>query len=66
MVERFNRTLLGMLAVTTKEHPFDWEDQIRKVCMAYNTSVHATTGYTPFYLMFGREARLPADYMLTI
>ena len=46
MVERFNRTLLGMLAATTKEHPFDWEEQIRKVCMAYNTSVHATTGYT--------------------
>ena len=63
MVERFNRTLLGMLATTTKEHPFGWEDQIRKVCMAYNTSVHATTGYTPFYLMFGREARLPADLM---
>lgn len=61
MVERFNCTLLGMLATTTKEHPFDWENQIRKVCMAYNTSVHATTGYTPFYLMFGREARLPAD-----
>ena len=50
-----------MLATTTHNHPFDWEDQLPKVCMAYNTSVHASTGYTPFYLMFGRQARLPID-----
>ena len=47
MVERLNRTLLSMLATTTRDHPFDREDQIRKVCMAYNTSIHSSTGYTP-------------------
>ncbi len=52
-----------MLATTSKEHPFEWESHIRKVCMAYNTSVHPTTGYTPFFLMFGRQARLPVDLM---
>lgn len=61
LVERSNRTLLSMLATTTHRHPFDWEDQLPKVCMAYNTSVHASTGYTPFFLMFGRQARLPID-----
>ena len=63
LVERFNRTLLDMLATTSHKHPLDWEEHIRKVCMAYNTSVQATTGYLPFYLMFGRKARLPVDIM---
>jgi len=61
LVERFNRTLLSMLAVSTDKHPFDWEQQLRKVCMAYNTSIQSSTGFTPFYLMFGRQARLPVD-----
>ena len=51
-----------MLATTTKDNLFDWEDHVRKVCLAYNSSVHPTTRYTPFYLMFGRQARLPVDF----
>ena len=63
LVERFNRTLLNMLATCAKDHPFDWEHYIRKVCMAYNSSIQSSTGYTPFYLMFGRQARLPIDVL---
>ena len=61
LVERFNRTLLNMLAATVRGHPWDWENHLRKLCMAYNTSVHPSTGFTPFQLMFGRQARLPMD-----
>ena len=61
LVERFNRTLLSMLSTTVQEHLWDWENCLRKVCLAYNSSVHPGTGYTPFYLMFGRQARLPID-----
>ena len=61
LVERYNRTLLDMLATASKGNPNDWERYVRPVCFAYNTSVQSSTGYTPHYLMFGREARLPVD-----
>ena len=63
LLERFNQTLLAMLATAVQERPFKWEDHLRRLCMAYNTSIHPTTGYTPFYLMFGRQARMPIDIM---
>ena len=63
LVERFNRMTLSMLATCAKDNPLDWETHTRKVCVAYNTGIQASTGYTPFCLMFGRQARIPADVM---
>eukprot|EP00731_Ephydatia_muelleri_P007461 Em0003g1709a len=63
MVERFNRTLLDMLSTAVGNHQADWQQHIRKLCLAYNSSVHSSTGFTPFFLMFGRQAKLPIDLM---
>ena len=60
-VERLNRTLLSMLATTIADHPWDWEDNLRQLCYAHNTSVHSSTGHTPFFLMFSRQVRLLVD-----
>ena len=60
LVERYNKTLLHMLS-TTSAHDKDWEQHIRQVCMAYNSTTQATTGYSPFFLMFGRKPQLPID-----
>ena len=62
LVERYNRTLVNMLA-TCAEHPFMWEEHVKKVCMAYNSSIQSSTIYSPFFLMFGRKPRLPVDVM---
>ena len=62
-MERCNRTLFSMLATAATEQPFQWEDHLRRLCMAYNTSIHPISGYTPFYLMYGRQARMPIDVM---
>ena len=44
----------------------EWEDHLPRVCFAYNTSQQESTGFTPFYLMFGRQARIPLDIMYQI
>lgn len=64
LVERFNRTLLDMLATAVQDRPFEWEQHLRRLCYAYNTSVHPTTGFPPFQLMFGRTAGLLVDVAL--
>ena len=63
LVERWNRTLLQSLATSVEDHPENWDEFVRQICMAYSTSVHPTTGFTPFYLMFGRQAKLPVELM---
>ena len=57
LVERSNHTLLSMLSTVVDGHPQTWESHLRAVCMAYNTSIQPTTGYSPFFLMFGRKLR---------
>ena len=48
------------------EHPSDWDLYLSKLCLAYNSSVQSTTGYFPFFLMFGLEARLPIDLIYNL
>ena len=40
VIKRFNRTLPSMLKTAASEHPFDWEEHLRPLCMAYNSSVN--------------------------
>ena len=61
--ERFNRTVLNMLKTLTEKEKSDWKAHIKPLTFAYNSTVCRSTGYSPHYLMFGRESRLPIDFM---
>ena len=60
--ERFNQTLKNSLVkILSKAQQDSWDLYLSFAVFSYNLSVHSSTGYTPFFLTFGAEARLPPD-----
>lgn len=62
--ERFNRTLHDLLRALPSEKKKRWDEYLHEVLFAYNTTENATTGFSPFFLMFGRSPDLPIDHLL--
>ena len=38
-----------------------WDHFVDAVLFAYRTKKHKITGFTPFYLLYGRQATLPIE-----
>ena len=58
-VERLNRTVGRMLRQLVSKRQTDWDEHLPLMAMAYRSSIHSTTGYTPNQLMLGRECASP-------
>lgn len=42
-----------------------WPEALKSLTYAYNCTVHETTGYAPFLLMFGRVPRFPINIIFS-
>ncbi|XP_044158409.1 uncharacterized protein LOC122944239, partial [Bufo gargarizans] len=55
LCEKMNQTLIEMLRTVPPETRGDWPNLLPQLMFTYNHTIHCSTGYTPFYLMFGRQ-----------
>lgn len=64
LTERLNRTLANMLAMYVSSDHSNWDAALPFITFAYNSSRQDTTGFSPFFLLYGREPALLIDSLL--
>jgi len=63
MIERVNSSIKTMLKCMVDKNPYDWDEHIPFITVAYRSSPHASTGCSPNQMVYGREITLPVDLM---
>ena len=61
LVERFNQTLKNMLRKVVAKEGKDWDKLLPYLLFAYREVPQASTGFSPFELLYGRAVRGPLD-----
>ena len=64
MVEQFNSTLKRLLRKLTQDPKAEWDKCLPYILWAYHGTIHNTTGFSPYELLFGREMKMPLDQMV--
>ena len=63
LVEKFNGTLKSILKKLCAERPRDWDKLIAPALFAYREAPQASTGFSPFELLYGRAVRGPIQIL---
>ena len=63
LVERYNQTLKSMLRKFVAENGKDWDQWLPYLLFAYREVPQASTGFSPFELLYGRQVRGPLDLL---
>ena len=61
LVERLNRSLMGILRRYCADRPLEWDLWLPAALHAYRVTKQTSTGVSPFELLYGRKPRLPTD-----
>ncbi|GBM61441.1 Transposon Ty3-G Gag-Pol polyprotein [Araneus ventricosus] len=64
LTERFNKTLADMLSMYADVEQRNWDTILPFVTFAYNSAKQDTTGFSPFFLVHGRDIVTPLDVIL--
>lgn len=65
LVEKFNATLIGMIAKSCSVLNRDWDTCLSHLLFAYRVSAQESTRESPFFLLHGRDACLPTETAVT-
>ena len=60
-VERMNQTIIRMIGKLEQDKKACWSEHLPEMLAAYNGTRLAVTGYSPYFLLFGRKSRMPVD-----
>ena len=60
-IERLNQTIKQMLKKVTIDNPNEWDVYLPMVLFAYRSTVHQSTGFSPFEMLFGKNPKTPID-----
>ena len=61
-VECMNQTIICMIGKLEEDRKACWSEHLPELLLAYNATCSAVTGYSPYYVLFGRRPRIPVDY----
>ena len=62
-VECMNQMIIRMIRKLEEDKKACWSEHLPELLLAYNATHSTVTGYSPYYLLFGRRPRIPVDYL---
>ena len=60
-VKRMNQTINRMIGKLEQDKKARWSEHLPEMLAAYNGTCSAVTGYSSYFLLFGRKSRMPVD-----